>query len=117
MSKHIHFNREDFITQTAGSEDIAKQVAELYHRDIANDLASIDAAFSANDFEQVRRLAHKSKSGFIIMGARDLYDLALRLETRAKQVETDLTEDLQKFRADCEALDQELCAEFQIRKK
>lgn len=114
MSKHIHFNREDFIAQAAGSEDVAKQVAELYHRDVAQDLAAIDGAFASGNFEQVRRLAHKSKSGFIIMGAQELYEIALRLETRAKQGETDLGDDLKKFRTDCEGLDREICAEFHI---
>lgn len=112
--KYTYFDREEFIRQAAESENVAFQVAELYHRDIANDLSAIDAAFAANNIEAVRRLAHKSKSGFIIMGARSLYDLSLRIEQRCKNGETDLKDDLVLFRQMCEGLEKEIIESFKL---
>jgi|GEM_PF-2212136 len=109
-----HFIREDFIQQAAGSEAIAKEIVGLFHRDMAKDLMEIEAAFSSENYETVRRLAHKAKSGFIIMGANSLFELARQIETRAKQGETDLEADLSSFRIQCEGLDRELCAEFEV---
>lgn len=114
MTKFIHFDREDFINQAAGSEDIAKQVVELYHRDVAKDLLEIETAFEAGNLEAIRRLAHKSKSGFIIMGATPLHKLALQLETKAKHGDSDLKADLATFRVQCEGLEKELCSEFGV---
>ncbi|MHB1277036.1 MAG: Hpt domain-containing protein [Bacteroidia bacterium] len=112
--KYTYFNREEFIRQAADNEDVARQVAQLYHRDIANDLSAMEAAFADQNIEAMRRLAHKSKSGFIIMGASDLYQLALRIEARCKNGETDLKEDLIKFRQMCEGLDGEVVEAFKI---
>jgi len=114
LTKYIHFSREDFIKQAAGSEDIAKQVVQLYHRDLAKDLQEIEAAFEAKNLEAVRRLAHKSKSGFIIMGATPLHKLAFHIETKAKNGDSDLKEDLAHFRTQCEGLEKELCKEFDV---
>jgi len=114
LTKFLHFDRKNFIEQAAGSEDIAKQVVELYHRDLVKDLSEIEAAFEAGNLEAVRRLAHKSKSGFIIMGATPLHKLALLIETKAKQGDSNLKADLATFRIQCEGLDQELCTEFGV---
>lgn len=112
--KYTYFNREEFIRQAADNEDVARQVAQLYHRDIAQELSAIEVAFANQNMEAVRRLAHKSKSGFIIMGASELYQLALGIEAKCKNGETDLREDLVKFRQMCEGLDEEVVEAFKI---
>lgn len=112
--KYTYFNREEFVRQAADNEDVARQVAQLYHRDIAQDLSLMDAAFADQNMEALRRLAHKSKSGFIIMGASELYQLALSIESRCKNGETDLKDDLIKFRHMCEGLDGEVVEAFKI---
>lgn len=111
---YTYFNREEFIRQTADNEDVARQVAELYHRDLDQELSAMDQAFSSGNMEAVRRLAHKAKSGFIIMGATDLYNLAVNLETRCKNGETDLKKDLVRFREMCEGLDGEVVEAFRL---
>lgn len=112
--RYTYFDREEFVRQAADNEDVARQVAQLYHRDIAQDLTAMEAAFAEQNMEVVRRLAHKSKSGFIIMGASELYQLALSIEARCKNGETDLQEDLIKFRQMCEGLDGEVVEAFKI---
>lgn len=112
--KYTYFDREEFVRQAADNEDIARQVAQLYHRDVAQELAAMEDAFASNNMEAVRRLAHKSKSGFIIMGARELYQLALNIEARSKNGETDLKDDLVTFRKMCEGLDKEVVEAFKL---
>jgi HPt (histidine-containing phosphotransfer) domain-containing protein len=112
--KYTYFDRDEFVRQAADNEDIARQVAQLYHRDIAQDLSAMEEAFAARNMEAVRRLAHKSKSGFIIMGARELYQLALNIESRCKNGETDLQEDLKTFRTMCLGLDEEVVTAFKL---
>lgn len=109
-----HFDREEFIRQTAGNEDIAREVAVLYRRDIQKELNLMDEAHGRSDMEAVRRLAHKSKSGFIIMGANSLYEKALYIEKRAKEGAQDLKAELTDFRHCCEELDKELLHSFQL---
>lgn len=112
--KYTYFDREEFIRQAAENEDVARQVAQLYHRDIDKELNAMDIAFRAQDMEALRRLAHKSKSGFIIMGANTLFQLAVGIEVRCKNGETDLKDDLVIFRQMCEGLDREVVEAFKI---
>ncbi|MBI1222146.1 MAG: hypothetical protein GC180_06035 [Bacteroidetes bacterium] len=113
--KRTHFDPDEFLKQTAGNQDIASQVAALYHNGIQEELSSLQQAFDDMDLEAVRRKAHKFKSGFIIMGAKALYEKALGLEKRSKSGEKDLQEDIDSFREACEGLDKEVSHHFNLK--
>lgn len=101
-----------FIEMSAGSEEVAKQVAELYHRDILKDMDDIDAAFSAGDLDTVRRLTHRIRSSFAIMGAEKLKQLSATLETLSQKGEKDLGAMIQELRSLSLRLDEELVRDF-----
>ncbi|MDX5319565.1 MAG: Hpt domain-containing protein, partial [Bacteroidota bacterium] len=103
---------EEFIRQTAGDKDIAFQVAQIYNRDINSELEGLKSAFDQKDFEAVRRRAHKFKSGFIVMGAKSLFEQAYSLESRSKNGESDLGDAIQTFTTECLELKDELIHQF-----
>lgn len=83
MSNQI-YSREAFLEQTAGSLDIASQVVDIYLRDYEKELEGFRLAIEHNDLDTLRRLAHKSKSGFLIMGSTVLHQMAFNMEQLAK---------------------------------
>lgn len=78
------YSKEMFLQQTAGSLDIATQVADIYLKGYEQEIEDIKKAVREKDLEQVRRLAHKGKSGFLIMGSDPLFQIALNMEQLAK---------------------------------
>lgn len=83
MSDRV-YSKEAFLEQTAGSLDIASQVVDIYLRDYEKELSAFQTCIAQNDLEALRRLSHKSKSGFLIMGSSQLHQLALNMEQLAK---------------------------------
>ncbi len=109
-----HFDMEEFLRQTSGSEAIAREVAILFCRDYPVEIAEMESALEAGDFETVRRLSHKSKSGFLIIGAQELYDVAMYIEKNIKAGNLDVADKLRQYRVLGDALLAELKEAFGI---
>lgn len=111
MSDRI-YSKEAFLEQTAGSMDIAVQVVDIYLRDYEKELASFKQAVEQNDLEGIRRLAHKSKSGFLIIGSSTLHQKALNMEQLAKAGDASAKELYAEFETLSIQLANELKADF-----
>src|SRR4051795_8229394 len=60
--------------------DVAAQLLELFERTTAETLRELHAALAAGDREEVRRLAHRLKSGARNVGATGMAELSAALE-------------------------------------
>lgn len=106
------YDRATFIEMSAGSEAVAKQVAELYHRDIIKDLDEIDSSFAGKDLDTIRRLSHRIRSSFAIMGAERLKELSANIEKRSQQGEINIGDMIKELRTLALRLDEEITRDF-----
>ncbi len=111
MSNRI-YNKDAFLEQTAGSLDIAGQVVDIYLRDYNKELEAFRQAIEQDDLDALRRLAHKSKSGFLIMGCSLLHQMALNMEQLAKLGNPSAKASFQEFDRLSRQLAEELKSDF-----
>jgi HPt (histidine-containing phosphotransfer) domain-containing protein len=106
------FDHDKFIQQTAGDRNIAVQVFFLYRDSIEADLDQMERAAEQLDFAALCRLAHKSKSGFIIMGSDTLFALSRELETLSREKNPDALKLIPEYRSLSLLLLEQLREEF-----
>jgi len=79
------YDFDKILINTGGDRATAFQVIKLQLELANEDIQKLQMAIKQPHFEEIRKLAHKSKSGFMIMGADALYELAAHIETAAKE--------------------------------
>lgn len=114
MSDPEHYDPKVFIEMAAGSDEVAKKIAIMYHEDIQADLDAIDSAFLEGNLDEVRRLTHKSRSAYGIMGAKAISELAAIIETQSALGNDKISEEIRLLRALSLQLDHELVRDFKI---
>jgi signal transduction histidine kinase/ligand-binding sensor domain-containing protein/CheY-like chemotaxis protein len=82
-------DRAAALAQMDGDADLLAEMAEVLLRDYPGQLAAIGAAVRDHDSKGLERAAHKLKGSVGIVGAKQAFEVALRLETMAR--EGDLT--------------------------
>ncbi len=104
MSNSQLYDYETILENTGGDSDVVRQVVAMHLEISTVDLESLKRAIETLDFEQARKMAHRSKSGYMILGADSLYQLASKLETLAKNE----SEEIQQLFPEFEALNRVL---------
>lgn len=112
MSSKRLYNREKFLAQTADDESVARVVVELFHKTLHVESELLLQAAAATNFEEIRRLCHKSKSTYIIIDCPQLFDSALHLETLAKNKDIRAIPELKNYLEMCRELDRQLQEDF-----
>ena len=111
MSERKLFSFDKILENTGGDSEIANQVIDLQLSLYEDEMSKLKTAVEQSHFEEVRKLAHKSKSGFMILGADQAYQLAVELEDGAKsQDQVGMQESFLKFEALSQLLMEQLRA-------
>jgi HPt (histidine-containing phosphotransfer) domain-containing protein len=100
------FDREEALARVDGDRELFREVMGLFFEDYPATMAEIDNAISEGDGARLNRAAHALKGAVANFGARNAFDLALRLEMMgkggelggAKAVFSTLAEEVERLR-------------------
>ena len=67
-----------------GDEDFIISVVSVFLEEVPIDLAALEKAISENDYEQIRKMAHKIKPNVDLLGMEQTRANAYELETLGK---------------------------------
>jgi CheY-like chemotaxis protein len=91
MNKHeyLHINLSYLYEIADDDIDFVKEMISDYIEKVPEQYTELKKVFSEQDFEQTRFIAHKIKSSFQFMGARQLIELAYSIEQRSQTSDTE----------------------------
>lgn len=109
-----HYSLQKFREQTMDDPDLMCSIAALFSKNIGNETGQMADALQKEEYELLRRLAHKAKSGFIVMGAETLHAKALEIENEAKKANAagTLASLVADYTAKCHQLSAQLTLDF-----
>ena len=88
--KELLWNREFALEQTAGDEELLEELLDLFRDSSAQDFARLCKAAESGDVDGVVAAAHSIKGAAASLGIEGVRQLALEMESRARQGEVDL---------------------------
>jgi HPt (histidine-containing phosphotransfer) domain-containing protein len=74
------FDRAEALRHVGGDEALLRELGDLFFRSCPDFLSELREAIAENQPKAVQRVAHLLKGGISHMGARGVYNAALRLE-------------------------------------
>ena len=77
------WNRDIFGKNIGFSETFGKRLAQIFIDDSPKDVTNLKATLSAQDFEELGKVAHKLKGSCVSMGSERLRDICLQLEKKS----------------------------------
>jgi signal transduction histidine kinase/CheY-like chemotaxis protein/HPt (histidine-containing phosphotransfer) domain-containing protein len=87
ISKGEVFDREQALASVDWDMELFREVVGLFLEDYPKNMAEIDSAIREGDAFRLNRAAHALKGSVVNFGARNAFDLALRLEMMGKESE------------------------------
>ncbi|NJB38052.1 Hpt domain-containing protein [Croceivirga sp. JEA036] len=99
-----------------GDQDFVVSVISVFLEEVPSDVAALENAIAAKDYEQIRKMAHKIKPNVDLLGMEQTRANALDLETLGKN-QGDMDEIEKKFpmlKLDVEQVIGELKTDFKL---
>ncbi|TKD58936.1 Hpt domain-containing protein [Flavobacterium sp. ASW18X] len=99
-----------------GDQDFVVSVISVFLEEVPSDVAALENAIAAKDYEQIRKMAHKIKPNVDLLGMEQTRANALDLETLGKN-QGDMDEIEKKFpmlKLDIEQVIGELKTDFKL---
>jgi len=124
MNKVNEINTEIGLSRVSGMEDMYRETLELFNKKIVSECDAMDSKINSGDIKGFSISVHAMKSALSTIGAMNLSETALRLETASKNNDVEFcTHRFPAFRDKMINLHEELsvifpdAAETQIKKK
>ncbi|WP_461246079.1 hybrid sensor histidine kinase/response regulator [Treponema sp. R6D11] len=113
LNKINDINAEIGLSRVSGIENMYKETLELFSKKIAPDCNSMSDKLNNRDIKGFSILVHSMKSGLSTIGAMNLSDTALRLETASKNDDLEFcTQRFPAFKEKLLNLNEQLSAVF-----
>lgn len=90
------FDRDAFEALTGADPEVARELTDLFRRDIGELLDSLVSATQEGRDEDVRRVGHTMKSSCASMGATEASAMGARVEAEGLQTASELLDALRK---------------------
>lgn len=99
-----------------GDQDFIVSVISTFLEEVPTDLAALEVAIAADDYENVYKLAHKIKPNVDLLGMEQTRATALEIETLGKNVANmgEIKEKFPLLKRDVEQVVSELGKDFQL---
>ncbi len=100
-----------------GDSDFINSVISVFLEEVPEDLAALETAIEAQDYENIYKLAHKIKPNVDLLGMDQTRATALEIETLGKNPENSSEEIERKFpllKKDIHQVISELKKDFQV---
>ncbi len=79
------FNEDELMNRLGGNKELFNKVLNLFFEIMPHENDTLKQLLTGNDVEQIKCQAHKIKGSFANISAHALHDIALEIETSAKQ--------------------------------
>jgi HPt (histidine-containing phosphotransfer) domain-containing protein len=104
---YVEFDADE-VMQEFGDASVVTELAGIVRADLGGYCQSIEAAYAAGDFEEVRRVAHAIKGAAGNVAARAVCTLAATIDNGLRAGQTDVAAQTPDLIAACGRLEREI---------